>query len=178
MSLPGAISASASRLAEQLLAHHASVTTVESCTGGLVAAALTAIPGSSAYFSGGLVTYSNRLKHEAVGVSSPTLEQFGAVSSQTAIEMAHGGRAFAHADYAIAITGIAGPDGGSDDKPVGTVWICIEGPGEKLDCRRFIFPGERQQVREHACVNALGMMSQRISQSYETLPHELERFQA
>lgn len=136
------------------------------------------IPGSSAYFPGGLVTYSNRLKHEAVGVSNQTLEQFGAVSPQTAIEMARGGRAFAHADYAVAITGIAGPDGGSDDKPVGTVWICIEGLGERRDCRRFIFPGAREQVREHSCVNALSMMSQRISESYETLPHELERYQA
>ncbi len=166
------------RLAEHLLAHNASVTTIESCTGGLVGAAITALPGSSAYYPGGFVTYSNELKQCMVGVSFATLQSHGAVSAQTAMEMSIGGRRSAHADFAIAITGIAGPDGGSIEKPVGTVWICIEGPDALIDCRRFVFPGDRDQVREQSCLHAIEMTIQAITADRVPLPHEHERVNA
>jgi len=166
------------RLAEQLNANQASVTTVESCTGGLVSAAITACSGSSAYFPGGVVTYSNPLKHEFVGVSNDTLERYGAVSPQTAIEMARGGQALIGSDYAISITGIAGPSGGSDDKPVGTVWICVSGPRNLTDCRGFRFSGDRDQIRSQSCMNALEMAIQMIAGLPAALPDEHERFDA
>lgn len=174
----GDIRRASERLAEHLLAQSFSVTTIESCTGGLVGAAITALPGSSAYYPGGFVTYSNTLKHELVGVSNDTLKSLGAVSAPAAIEMAKGGRRSAHADFAIAITGIAGPDGGSIEKPVGTVWICVAGPGTLVDCRRFVFPGDRAQVREQSCLHAIEMTIQTITVDRIPLPHEHERVDA
>jgi len=176
VNLTEVIHAASNRLAEQLKANHASVTTVESCTGGLVSAAITSLSGSSAYYPGGFVTYSNLLKHELVGVSNDTLDRFGAVSPQTAIEMARGGRARIGSDYAISITGIAGPSGGSDDKPVGMVWICVSGPRNLTDCRGFRFFGDRDQIRSLSCMNALEMAIQMIAGSPAALPDEHERF--
>jgi PncC family amidohydrolase len=165
-------------LAYQLVAAGSTVTTVESCTGGLVGAAITALPGSSGFYPGGFVTYSNELKRGLVDVSQDTLSTAGAVSAATAIEMANGGRSRIGADYAIAITGIAGPDGGSDEKPVGTVWICLAGPDGLLDCRRFVFPGNRDAVRLCSCKGALEMAIQMLESLYEPLPHEQERSEA
>ena len=102
--------------------------TAESCTGGAVAAMLTGNAGSSAYFNGGVVSYSNELKQILLGVNAATLAAHGAVSEQTVTEMAAGGRARLAADYAIATSGIAGPGGGSEEKPVGTIWIAVAGP--------------------------------------------------
>jgi PncC family amidohydrolase len=99
--------------------------TAESCTGGAIAARITSVPGSSAYFTGGIVAYSNSVKQSLLHVLPRTLEQQGAVSRQTVIEMAQGARKTLHTDCAIATSGIAGPDGGTPDKPVGTVWIAI-----------------------------------------------------
>ncbi len=178
MNLTEDILSASNRLAEQLNANHASVTTVESCTGGLVSAAITSLSGSSAYYPGGFVTYSNLLKHELVGVSIDTLEQYGAVSPQTAIEMARGGQARIGADFAISITGIAGPSGGSGDKPVGTVWICVSGPQSQTDCRGFRFSGDRDQIRCRSCISALEMAIQMIAGSPDSLPDEHERFDA
>ncbi|MFG0312789.1 MAG: CinA family protein [Phycisphaerales bacterium] len=166
------------RLAECLRARALTLTTIESCTGGMLGASITAIPGSSSLYPGGLVTYSNRLKHELAGVSNETLSVHGAVSPQTAVEMAHGGRARIGADYAISITGVAGPDGGSDEKPVGTVWICIAGPDESIDCRRFQFPGDRENVRTWSCIHAIEMAIQAIMGDKEMLAHEAEQFGA
>ncbi len=109
-----------------------SLTTTESCTGGSIAALITSIPGSSAMYIGGTVPYSNRLKEQLVQVKSETLQQYGAVSMQTVIEMSEGAKKPYQADYAIATSGIAGPSGGSIEKPVGTVWIAVAGRKETL----------------------------------------------
>ncbi len=153
------------------------ITTVESCTGGLVGASITALPGSSDIYPGGFITYSNELKHALVGVSPDTLEAHGAVSAQTAIEMAFGGRSSAHAQFAIAITGIAGPNGGTDDKPVGTVWICTAGPDDSFDCRRFVFPGNRDEIREQSAISSVRMVIQKLNSEPQTLGHEHERIE-
>jgi nicotinamide-nucleotide amidase len=167
-----------SRLAERLRSSASTITTIESCTGGLVGAAITALPGSSVYYPGGFVTYSNALKQDLVGVSNNTLDAYGAVSPLAAIEMARGGQSRMGTDYAIAITGIAGPDGGTELKPVGTVWICVAGPDKQLDCRRFVFPGDRGTVRHLSCLAALEMATQMLGGTPERLTHEYERTQA
>ena len=175
MTLTQDIVESSRRLATHLIANQSSITTVESCTGGMVGAAITSLPGSSKYYPGGFITYSNELKQCMVGVSFSTLEAHGAVSSQTAVEMARGGIRRTHAEYAIAITGIAGPDGGSPEKPVGTVWICVASSEDRVDCRRFGFPGNRDEVRACSCVSAIEMAIQMISDTRNELPHEHER---
>lgn len=137
------------------------VATVESCTGGMLGQMLTAIPGSSAAYRGGLVTYTNELKTSLVGVAEGTLNAHGAVSRQTAAEMAVGGLRSTGATHALAITGIAGPDGGSTEKPVGTVWIAraTRTAGEpQLDVRGFRFTGDRHDVRSRSCTSALIML--------------------
>jgi nicotinamide-nucleotide amidase len=110
----------------------ATVGTAESCTGGFVANMITSVPGSSAYFEGAVVSYSNHIKQTILGVSAQTLETYGAVSEQTAREMAEGARKVLQTTYAISTTGIAGPDGGSPEKPVGTVWIACATPDETV----------------------------------------------
>lgn len=152
------------------------VTTVESCTGGLVGSSITALAGSSETYPGGFITYSNELKVEMVGVSQTTLEAHGAVSSYTAIEMARGGQERTGAHYAVSITGIAGPGGGNDVKPVGTVWICVRGPESQIDCRRFVFPGDRSQIRELSAINSIRMANQMLAAKPATLEYEHERF--
>jgi nicotinamide-nucleotide amidase len=113
-----------------LIENHATLATAESCTGGFVASRITAIPGSSRYFEGSVVSYSNAVKVNVLGVSQQTLDEFGAVSEQTAREMAEGARKALNTTFAIATTGIAGPDGGTPEKPVGTVWIACATPDE------------------------------------------------
>ncbi len=136
--------------------------TVESCTGGMVGAALTTLPGISDVYFGGYITYSNMAKQVAVRVKPRTLAQHGAVSAQVAVEMAKGGRRKLLTTHALSITGIAGPDGGSPSKPIGTVWICVLSHFEEVDCRRFIFPGDRVSVRDQAACAALTMLIQNI----------------
>jgi nicotinamide-nucleotide amidase len=129
----------------------------ESCTGGLLSGRLTEVPGSSAFLDRALVTYSDRSKAELLGVDSDLIATRGAVSEETARAMAAGARASAGADVAVAITGIAGPAGGTDDKPVGLVFIALEGvAGTRV--RRFHFPGGRDRVRRQACQAALEMV--------------------
>ncbi|MBZ0273045.1 competence/damage-inducible protein A [bacterium] len=137
------------------------VATAESCTGGMIAAALTDIPGSSAYFVAGFVTYANAAKIRALGVSAETLETHGAVSEQTACQMAEGARARAGADFAIAVTGIAGPGGGSSEKPVGTVHIALATPTET---RAYVrkFPGRRDFIRKLATFWALDILRREV----------------
>lgn len=136
--------------------------TVESCTGGMLGAMLTGVPGSSRVYLGGLVTYANQVKESLAGVRPETLVTHGAVSSNTAAQMALGGLEAIGSSHALSITGIAGPDGGTPDKPVGTVHIglairCGDGQPE-VRTRRFQFPGSREEVRHRAARSALGML--------------------
>lgn len=125
------------------------VVTAESCTGGGLAERLTAVPGSSAYFQGAVVTYSNELKERLLGVAAELLERHGAVSSEVARAMARGARERLGADYALAVTGIAGPGGGSEEKPVGTVHVALSGPDDGAVAEwRFQFPGDRRRIRK------------------------------
>lgn len=135
------------------------LTTAESCTGGWVAQSITAIAGSSAWFERGFVTYSNEAKQEMLGVSSETLQQHGAVSEAVVLAMAQGALQHSLAQVSIAISGIAGPTGGSVEKPVGTVWIAWATP-EQLVAKLFLFSGDRQQVREQAVHAALTELQQ------------------
>jgi nicotinamide-nucleotide amidase len=137
------------------------VATAESCTGGLVAKMLTDVAGSSAYFLRGWVTYANEAKHDELGVAAELIAQHGAVSEEVARAMAEGARKAAGTGYALATTGIAGPDGGSAEKPVGTVWIALAG-ADRTEARRFVFPGDREGVRLRAAQMALAMLRWRI----------------
>ena len=127
----------------------------ESCTGGGAAQCVTAIPGSSIWFDRGFVTYSNAAKIEMLGVSEQILEQYGAVSEQTACEMASGALSHSHAHVAVAISGIAGPGGGTEDKPVGTVCIAWAASGQPLRSKTCHFSGDRECVRRQAIETAL-----------------------
>ena len=133
------------------------LSTAESCTGGLLAARLTEVPGSSAFFERGLVTYSNRAKTDLLGVEASLIDSVGAVSEDVARAMAAGVRSTSGADVGVAITGIAGPDGGSAEKPVGLVFIGLDGAvGTRV--RRAQFPGDRDRVRYQASQAALEML--------------------
>jgi len=132
--------------------------TAESCTGGLVGGAITAVPGSSEVYAGGVVSYSNGVKASVLGVSTADLAREGAVSSCVAAQMAEGARRITGADIAVSITGIAGPGGGSDEKPVGLVWFGLA-TREGARTERCIFRGDRAQVREQAVTHALGMLT-------------------
>lgn len=130
--------------------------TAESCTGGMVASMITDVGGASAVFDRGFVTYSNAAKVEQLGVSEETLERFGAVSQQTAIEMAAGALQHSHAGIALSVTGIAGPDGGSEEKPVGTVWFGVAVEGRKALAIKRIFENDgRAFIRSEAAKTAL-----------------------
>jgi len=127
----------------------------ESCTGGWVAQTVTAIAGSSAWFDRGFVTYSNASKMEMLSVNEATLASFGAVSIETAKEMAFGALKHSYADIAVAVTGIAGPDGGSEEKPVGTVCFAWAASGAVLASGTEHFSGDRQRIRAQAVKTAL-----------------------
>ena len=129
--------------------------TAESCTGGWLAKANTDLAGSSAWFERGFVTYSNDAKRELLGVSEETLDRYGAVSQQTALEMTEGALRNSRGDFAIAVTGVAGPDGGSADKPVGTVWIAWQRRGAQAGVAHYRFDGDRERVRRASVVAAL-----------------------
>lgn len=145
----------ATRVGEQLRRRGARLVTAESCTGGWVAKELTAVPGCSAWFDMGFITYSNRAKRELLGVRAGTLDTHGAVSEATVAEMAAGALARSGADLALAISGIAGPGGGTPDKPVGLVclgWVTRDG---RLRSVSEHFPGDREAVRARAVACAL-----------------------
>jgi nicotinamide-nucleotide amidase len=142
--------------------------TAESCTGGLVAARLTDVPGSSDVFVGGIVAYSNTVKERELGVPGETLERHGAVSPETAAAMASGVRARLGADAAVSVTGIAGPDGGTEEKPVGLVFVHAASP-EGGRGTEFSFPGDRESVRTRSTVVALHLLRRLLSQNRGTL---------
>jgi nicotinamide-nucleotide amidase len=152
----------AARLGAAALARGAMIATAESCTGGLVAGAITSIAGSSGWFERGFVTYSNLAKEQQLGVAPSTIERFGAVSGETAKAMAQGAVRGAAAQWAVAVTGIAGPDGGSPDKPVGTVWFAWAGPGH-LQALKRQFDGDRAAVREASVRVALEGLVDRLA---------------
>ena len=148
----------ASNLVELLKARGLTCATAESCTGGGVGSAITAVPGSSAVFAGGVISYSNEVKRDVLGVSAEALERYGAVSPQVAEQMADGARRLLRTDLAVSLTGIAGPDGGSDEKPVGLVWFGLS-TRDGTRTEKAIFRGDRAQVRAQAVVHALGMLT-------------------
>lgn len=156
------ILAAAQALAGSLAQQRLLLTTAESCTGGGIAETLTGIAGASAWFDRGFVTYSNEAKLSMLGVLQSTLDRFGAVSEATALEMARGAISHSGAHVSVAVTGIAGPDGGTPDKPVGTVWIAW---GQKLgyaEARRFQFDGDRNAVRQQAILEAILGLNARL----------------
>jgi nicotinamide-nucleotide amidase len=135
------------------------VVTAESCTGGLVAAALTAIAGSSDVVERGFVTYANEAKHEMLGVGWDTLESHGAVSEPVARAMARGALTHSQAEIAVSVTGIAGPGGGSAEKPVGLVYFAAARSGFELLAEHHVFPGDRDGIRRLATITALSLLA-------------------
>ncbi|MTC61549.1 nicotinamide-nucleotide amidase [Providencia rustigianii] len=158
------------QLGEYLLKQGKTVTAAESCTGGWIAKVLTDISGSSAYFYRGFVTYSNEAKHQMIGVKESSLNTFGAVSQQVVQEMALGALSEANADFAMSVSGIAGPGGGSDEKPVGTVWFgfALKRDDNSVDVvtSHQVFGGDRNQVRLQSTGYALQMLLQLITEKF------------
>ena len=148
----------AERLVELLKARGVTCATAESCTGGGVGSAITDVPGASDVYLGGVISYANKVKGDVLGVSTETLERFGAVSSETAAQMAKGAQRLTGADIAVSTTGIAGPGGGSADKPVGLVWFGLASSAG-VRTEKAIFAGDRARVRAQAVVHALGMLA-------------------
>lgn len=159
MTLSAPTDAELKELAEQIAAaalrQRLMLVTAESCTGGWIAKTLTDLPGSSAWFDAGVVTYSYEAKEALLGVNPRTLERTGAVSEETALEMVSGALARFGAGMAVAVTGIAGPSGGTADKPVGTVWIGWKRRGGYAHAQLFHFDGDREAVRRQTVAAAL-----------------------
>lgn len=148
-----------------LAKHHLVLSTAESCTGGLLTGRLVNAPGTSQVLKEGFITYSNEAKQKYLGVSKKTLEQYGAVSEETASEMSKGLLNQTLCDISLAITGIAGPDGGSEEKPVGTIYMgCAT--HEKIWVKRFNFKGNRQKIRDYAVINGLDLLRRCILEEY------------
>ena len=140
---------------QALQSQQKSLVTAESCTGGWIAQALTDVPGSSLWFDRGFVTYSNAAKIQMLGVKPETLQRFGAVSAQTVTEMVTGALLHSDADVAIAVTGIAGPSGGTEEKPVGTVFIAWASKVAGYKVLQQCFSGDRQDIRRQTVLMAL-----------------------
>jgi PncC family amidohydrolase len=152
-----------SRLAEALLASGKTLAVAESCTGGLLAGAVTALPGSSRYFLGGVVAYHNAVKTRVLGVPAGLVEECGAVSRAVALAMAEGALSRFSADVSIATTGVAGPGGGTRGKPVGTVWVAVAVRGGVRYAHRFRFPGDRRGVRREAVRTGLAVAAELVA---------------
>ncbi|NMB20749.1 MAG: nicotinamide-nucleotide amidohydrolase family protein, partial [Firmicutes bacterium] len=146
-------------VARQLLAKELTLALAESCTGGLISHRLTNVPGSSGFLERGFVVYSNRAKVEEIGVSQSTLDRFGAVSEETAREMSEGARKKARTDLAVAVTGIAGPGGGTQAKPVGLVYMSLASAGDTI-VQRHLWKGTREQIKNRAALMALRLLWQ------------------
>ena len=135
----------------------------ESCTGGMLGHLLTNVPGSSAYFKGGVIAYANEVKMEILGVSPTTLDSFGAVSKETVLEMAKGIKSSFDADIGLSVSGIAGSEGGTMEKPVGTVWIGLSTP-ELEEAEVFLFSGDRKSIKEQAAQSAMEIAIRYLSE--------------
>ena len=142
---------------ELLVKNDFKLAVAESCTGGLISSKITDIPGISEFFDRGFVTYSNISKVKMLGVNENTIKIYGAVSRETAIEMARGVLINSSADISVAVTGIAGPSGGSRDKPVGTVFVAAA-TKERIECKKFNFSGDRRSIKEQTCEAAFKML--------------------
>ena len=153
-------------LTKLLIKKKYTMTTAESCTGGMIAARMVNAPGVSAVLKSGFITYANEAKEELLGVSHDTLEKFGAVSRETAEEMAEGAVKAAQTDAAVAVTGIAGPDGGTKEKPVGLVYIGVNVRGN-VEVREYHFSGSRQKIRESVTAAALTFLREKLLASEE-----------
>lgn len=157
------LTALASRVAEAALEKRVMVATAESCTGGWIAKTLTDLAGSSAWFEAGVVTYSYSAKESLLGVNPRTLERTGAVSEETVLEMVSGALARYGAGVAVAVTGIAGPSGGTPEKPVGTVWIGWKRRGGYAHAKVFHFAGDREAVRRQTVAAALAGITEELA---------------
>ncbi len=151
----------AARLGARCAARGLTVATAESCTGGLVAHLITEVPGSSAYLRGGVVAYADDVKRSILGVPTDVLAAHGAVSAQVALAMADGVRHALGTDLGVAVTGVAGPDGGSEAKPVGLVYVAVSGLG-RPEVRRFLWSGDRAANKRSSAEAALGMLLERV----------------
>lgn len=149
------------QLVHLLKENNQTITTVESCTGGLIASKITSVAGSSAVFGAGFVTYSNEMKTAMVGVKTKTLNQYGAVSEDVVIEMAQGALEKSGSDWAIAVSGIAGPGGGTNDKPVGTVWVAW-GNKEKIKTVKLFFPFSRERFQNYVASAGLDLIRREL----------------
>jgi nicotinamide-nucleotide amidase len=145
------------KIGKLLLELGKNVSVAESCTGGLVSHRITNIAGSSKYYNGGVISYSNQSKIDVLHVSPETIQKFGAVSRQTATEMAIGVRRLFGTDLGIAVTGIAGPDGGSVEKPLGLVYVCLSDE-DKIICEQFNFDGSREEIKRKSADAALRLV--------------------
>ena len=154
-----------SRVGKRLLQRCWTIAVAESCTGGLVGARLTEVPGSSGYFVGGVIAYANAVKMAVLGVPELLLEEHGAVSEPVALAMAEGALSAFGADLAVATTGIAGPSGGSPEKPVGTVYIALVSREGEHRCRRHQFEADRSSVRCQTVDAALGMVTEYLEET-------------
>lgn len=155
----------AAALGRALVARGLTLASAESCTGGMLGALVTAVPGSSRWFLGGAVTYSNPEKVRQLGVAQATLDAHGAVSEECVREMARGIRQRSGASVAVAVSGIAGPDGGTEEKPVGTVWIAVDGPDAEGETMKFVWPGARDQVRTLASWWGMSMVKTAVERA-------------
>ena len=147
------------KIVETLKARGEVFCTAESCTGGQISKTVTDLAGVSAVFFGGVVSYANEIKEKLLGVRHKTLEQYGAVSEQTAAEMATGAVRALGADFSVAVTGIAGPDGGSEEKPVGLVYIACANKNGNVKVTKNLFSGDRKAVRDQTTKTALQMLA-------------------
>ena len=145
----------AEQLGDRLKARAYKIATAESCTGGWIAQIITEVPGSSSWFDRGFVTYSNNAKMQMLGVNPQTLTQYGAVSTEVAKQMVAGALANSEADWAVAVTGVAGPDGGSTEKPVGTVFIAWLNKGGISRVERLQLSGNRHEIRKQTVISAI-----------------------
>ena len=155
--MPDPLGDQARSLQDACLARGLTVATAESCTGGLVAHLITEVPGSSGYFRGGVVAYSDSVKASLLGVPDEALARHGAVSAQVAVAMAVGARSRLHADLGVGVTGVAGPDGGTDSKPVGLVYVAVAGEGAPR-VQRFMWPHDREGNKRASAEAALRML--------------------